>query len=509
MKPGIVKRLIVRIFTATILAFTLGAASAQQEVTPLQRELFNQGVRFFNARQYAASAEAFAMAKNAGLNTPRLHVNYGVVLFRLGRYDDAIESFMRVPSSSEDYERALYNIGLVYNNKEEYGNAARYFARAGREAESERVRKLALTALEDAKKSQARYLAGSPFIVARRVDRVRGAFVANLGYDSNATLSAEASQIGVSNSEDFFVEGSGDVQFQLGGNRANGERLLLTGVVRRYEDVDAFNQAVGRVQFKVDRPLGLWTGTIGAEGDTIYLDDERFTSSGSILLEARGPLTARRFGANLSYRGSFLDGGSDFESLSGQRHTLRGAVQMLSRGGLTEVGYAFEVNDRDDLEFDNGLFFSRSPTYHSFFASHRIQVNNRFSIEPEVTYRMGRYADDERRLVAQGGLLGDLLGGLGGLGNLGNLGGLGGLLGLDGLGLDGLLGGVGGLGGPFVGTERRRREDDQLSFSLRAEYALPKSLFLLGRYEYTDNNSNFDNFDYDRNVVTLGLGGRF
>lgn len=498
-----------------ILLLIPALSAVAQQATEQQKQLFNQAVQHFNTNRYAAAAEAFALAERAGLNTPRLHINYGVTLFRLGRNGDAIDRFERVPAGSPDYPRAQYNIGLAYRAQKKYGDAARAFAEAGRTAQDKRIRKLAMAGLEDAKQKQLRALATSPFVVARRVDPVRGAFVVSGGFDDNATLSAEASQIGVSNSEDFFLEGVGNAQFQLQGNRANGARLALTGVVKRYEEVDEFNQAAGQVQFKLDRQFGLWTGTAGVEGETIFLDDERFTSAGSLILEARGPIT-RRIGAALGYTGSYIDAGSEFSSLDGHRHTLDASLLALSPIGLTELGYIFEVNDRDDLDGGESLFVSRSPTYHTFFLKHRSKLTDKFILEPKVSYRSARYADDDRRPVLEDGNLldgllgevgnvGDTLGGLGGL--LGDLGGLG--LGLDNLGLGGLDVGDLGLGGPLIGVENRRREDDRFQAALRAEYKLPKSLFLLARYEYTDNNSNFDQFDYDRNVISMGLGGRF
>ena len=50
------------------------------------------------------------------------------------------------------------------------------------------------------------------------------------------------------------------------------------------------------------------------------------------------------------------------------------------------------------------------------------------------------------------------------------------------------------------------REDERFRIELSAEYPLTDNLFLLGEYEYSDNQSNLPTSDYSQNLFLIQLG---
>jgi hypothetical protein len=290
------------------------------------------------------------------------------------------------------------------------------------------------------------------------------------GYDDNVTLSADLELLDFPASEDEFGEALVASQIQLRGNRENGERLVLTGYIRRHEEIDEFNQSVAQASVFMDRKLGSWYTTAGIGGDTVYLDDERFTSSGTGTLEARHLLPYNSaFG--LRYQGSYIDAPGIFESISGQRHAMRGTLTNRYKIAQTQLGYEFEINDRKDLELDDGQFYSRSPQSHTVFLANATQLTRRLSLQPRIEYRHSRYPDDDQRLFLISPATED---------------------------------------DPAVlGIEDEQRRDNRIRAVMRAELLLTKSLFLHGQYEYTDNRSNYEEFKYERNTVSGGIGASF
>lgn len=456
-----IKRGLVR---SLCIAMICGAAHAQ---TPTANALFERGQQLFNAGRFQEALNAFLLAEQGGVKGTKIHYNLGSTYYRMHRFAEARAEFSKLLDDPGTAARARYNIGLAYLAEDNRSEAARYFEAAARETEDIHVQDYALLGLAKARGTFGKKR--SPFAVQDGDKRFQFTISANGGYDDNVTLSAEAEQVGVSNRSDYYGEGLGVARVQLHGSKANGESLNLVGYVKRYTQIDDFDQSLGRAQFNIDRSIGSWGTSLTFSGDQLYLSDKRFYTTGTFGVEARGPI-AGKIGASLRYQGSYNDAGKDFDSLTGQRHTVRASLLAASRLGVSEVGYSFETNDRKDFRDRIGQFYSRSPTSNGVFASQAFRVGQRITITPRIDYRHSRYNKADSRLAIDGGLLGLF---------------------------------------PQTILVSKRRQDDHLEFDLRSQVDVTKVLFVQGNYHYTDNSSNYDIFSYKQNTVSLGLGGRF
>jgi long-subunit fatty acid transport protein len=53
------------------------------------------------------------------------------------------------------------------------------------------------------------------------------------------------------------------------------------------------------------------------------------------------------------------------------------------------------------------------------------------------------------------------------------------------------------------------REDNQWRLALASDYRFDKTFKLTAKYQYTDNASTLDQYDYDKSVIMIGLSKLF
>lgn len=438
-------------------------------------EEFKRGVAQFKLPDYEQALIHFLKARELGVRSATLDYNLGATYYKLGRYQEAQAEFERLLAHKEAAGLAHYNLGLTHLRRKNNSVAAQHFEQAVRLSGDQNLKRLATAALNRVRPKQ------QPSVAAK-ASRLKGLISVGGGYDDNVTQSADTDQLRIDNSEAAFYESLAVGQLQLRGDRSHGERLTLTGFVRRHDDADRFDQSLVQADISVDRKLGSWYTSLGLGGDVVYLDDDRFTTTGTVSLEGLRSLT-KTSSIGLRYRGSYIDGADDFESVTGQRHALRTTLTKLwPSKQQTQLSYEAEFNNRRDSsanvvvevagepqEFDQ--FFSRSPFHHTVLLSHRVPVTDKFSLTPQLEYRYSRYQHEESHLfVEESEVEGE---------------------------------------GATLGIDDGKRKDRRWRAILRAEYKLINEFFLHGQYEYTDHKSNFDEFEYDRSAVSAGLGANF
>ena len=57
--------------------------------------------------------------------------------------------------------------------------------------------------------------------------------------------------------------------------------------------------------------------------------------------------------------------------------------------------------------------------------------------------------------------------------------------------------------------ETRNRQDDRWRLGSTATYRINEAWSIEASYQYTDNNSRSNLYDYDQNLVTLGVAWTF
>lgn len=428
---------------------------AQQAALIAAQGSVAKGVSAFGEQRFDAALEHFLSARAAGVKGGELDYNLGTTYYKLARYPEAkteFEKLLGTPSAA----LAEYNLGFTEVQLGDRTSALAHFEQAALATKNPDLRALAESAVSQLKQAA---LAATP-------KRLQASITAGGGYDDNVTFSPDSEVFGGSDSEDAFVETSGTAQYQIHGDRENGERLFVAGYVRRNIDIDQFNQSVAQGGFTVDRRLGNWLTSATLSGDTIFLDDERFTSGGTGTLEARHALPLNAY-IGLRYQGGYVTGADDFDSLDGQRHA--GRVSLGKRWTRSELlfSYEYETNNRRDLTTENDEFVSRSPDEHVLSLGGATRIGQRLTLIPSVEYRFAGYDDEERRLQAIEAPGGGLI---------------------------------------AVAGDAGKRRDERLLASLRARLALTRKIYMESQYEYLDNQSNFDEFEYDRNSVRLSVG---
>jgi len=270
------------------------------------------------------------------------------------------------------------------------------------------------------------------------------------GYDDNVTLAPQADLVGVSGEGDGFLEFLAAGRYMIAGDASKGWRAEGALYLREYLDVDGFDQAALRAGLTQLGSAGSWRTAFGGYTDVILLDGDYFQSIFSASAQGIRPV-----GGNgellLRYRISRIEADDDFDQLSGWRQ--RGRVQGRWRHGFGDLvlGYELEWNDRRDVQTAT-TFSSRSPLRNLLYGEVLRQVGSNWEVSARGEYRRSRYRDPDTTL-----------------------------------------------------TSSRKRQDDSLELRLRADRRLGASSRVYGTYTRSDNDSNFEVFDYRRSEFMAGL----
>lgn len=435
----------LRIF-CFLVVFSLfpGIVSAQSAgAATLEIQAFDRGITAFRAGDYHAALQSFLDARRAGLATSGLTYNIGVAYYRLQRYAEAEREFLTLAREPEWAALAHYNLGLITQRMGREQQAMEHFERVLRTSADPKLHALASTALER--------LGGAPL-------PPRTAILVSLagGYDSNATISSNAGTLEISDKSGLFVEAFAAGTHHLAGNSARGWHIDGALVLRKYSDLDQFDQIASRVGLSYKTDSGRSQTSVGGYFDLIYVDGKRLEQAAVADMQARRRLEA---GGDVLWRYQLgrIDGGGGYEYLDGWRHRITMDAGSAWTPVLLRVGYEFEYNDREDLR-QGSEFSSYSPTRHMLFASMTWPEVGGWRTDARGEYQMSRYNDPDR--------------------------------------LDG-------------GTREVTREDTGYSVFARASRRWTGVWRLFIDYSYYRNNSNLDAYDYHRHQFLTGIVALF
>lgn len=277
------------------------------------------------------------------------------------------------------------------------------------------------------------------------------------GYDSNPRLASVDDLARRDREGDVVVGGLLSGRRLLGGDLRNGSLLLGTAYADAHVDLDGQDLTLFDGGLGLNRRLGAWRTRYRATAHRLWLGGE------GLLTGARGEVSANRslgerYELGLRLRGESVSGDSGFGYLDGTRQELRtrlGGDHGLWRWRAT---YTLERNDRDDLTVDaDGHFFSVSPRRDELALDLERYLFGPYTGELGVAWRDSRYPDNEER----------------------------------------------------GGSVEDEREDQRLELTLGVSRPLPGLATMRVEARYRDNESNFDEFDYERMYVTLSLGKSF
>jgi tetratricopeptide (TPR) repeat protein len=392
----------------------------------------------------------------------------GLEAFRAGNYTAARDHFEAARQAGMDKPALYYNLGAVYYRLGQYRKARKAFARLTDEPGSAALAhyNLGLVArkLDDPATARRHFRIASrtsddPKIqrLAREAlgreeesDPLAGVASVGLGYDDKVILDP-GEIVGSSDTDDFFVEALAGGSYQLRGSREQGLQLKGSVYHLDYFDIDAFDQTFLRLGPEWDTPVGDWAIDLAAYGDLIYLDGEPFEWIATGEVDGTRPL-AGDHALRLRYRLSYLDGQSPFGYLTGIRHRAEAEWRYDDGTREARAGYELEYNDREDFS-EAGTFTSVSPTRHELELRAGREWAQVWEAEVRATYRFSRYHDAH---VASDGTA-------------------------------------------------TTREETRLRARAAISRELPWELRAFAEFQFTDNDSNIDFYDYTANVYTIGL----
>lgn len=429
--------------TLVITFFIL--ALAGQDLFAQQSIAYEQGTAAARAGDHQQALSHFQFARDAGDESPNLTWNLGVTHFRLGQYSEAEGYFRQLLDEPQWRDLARYNLGLVAQRRGRQGEANRYFEEVARTAENEKLRALALSRLEP---EPVRDPSRAP-----RPDRGSALYLSLAGgYDSNVIAFPDQLQTDTSEFEDTFIDLVGYGQTYVSGRRDDGVRLFALGSLRRHFDLDFFDTTVLSAGLMREQPFRDWALEYGGAVDHSSLDGDAITTDAQLRLGASRQLGGARM--RLTYHPALHSAGSEYSELDGTSHRFDASIRGSGPTRLW-AAYRFEYNDRDDRETDIE-FFSYSPV------RHRLQVglDNRvgaFSFGLGASHQVSRYRGTNR---------------------------------------------MSDIDGEF---KEARRESNRTDLWLRGGWEFARNLSLTSEFRHTRQTDTFEFFEYDRNLIMLGV----
>lgn len=402
---------------------------------------FDTGVKAFRSGDYAQALRHFEHARRLGADTRRLHYNLGVTYYHLGRYGEAQSEFEWLARIPELAPLAHYNLGLLALKQGAADEARSRFDITASTAQDPKLKALAETQLVDLQP-------------VSKDQRWFGFVDVGAGYDDNVALVPDTAVVAPTGNDDSFAELMGGVVGRLSGNAENDLSFKASAFWLDYLDLDEFDQTSVRGGLSYRHRIGDWQTELYGFGDLIYLDGDPFERIATLSYQGDRRISDHA-SLRLRARSAYIDADESFDSLTGWRNQLLGEVRK-KRGSVSfQGGYEFEYNDRDDR--NNGAEFSSvSPLRHRLFLKVKRDIANNTEIFLAGDYQYSRYRDPNRTVS-----------------------------------------------GTLV-TEKTRK-DNRYKARVGIDYFLTREWIVSGEYQYTRNDSNFDDFDYNSNRYMVRL----
>lgn len=396
----------------------------------------------------------------------RYHFDEGVSHFRNDELRAALQAFQRASDAGMNTPKLRFNLALTHYKLRNYERAqslletltdtsgfdgmAHYHLgliaerRGANDAAANRYQQ----ARERAETDSLRRLAQAGLGRTRGIRETRIYAFAGGGLDDNPSLLNDVSRS--NNDSDSYLELFGYASHRRGAGIFEGSAFL-----RRYDSTPDANTAL--LSVSAGRQTELAGGRLQYRGEiaAVSVDDERLQEEYTARADWERALGGSRF-LDARLAATRVQADDRFDFLTGWRYRARLRTAGQLGRGWWRAGYRFELNDRDDIE-EPDAFFSRSPIRHRLRLEAGHPLPGPFSLQARLGYRHSRYQDADRFSNADGS------------------------------------------------TTQKRRTEDRLSARLSTRWRFTKSWSALLEYEYRDNSSSFDSFEYQRNTLLLGL----
>ena len=447
-------------FSMAIALFAVvgtAAAESQQQGLAVGQEdaqlkrIFSHGVAAFNGGDFTLALKFFEAAQNGGYSDPMLYFNLGSTYYMMGRLPEARSAYLKLIRDPEKRHLALYNLGLTAYKAGDYDEAEEWFQHVSLEAPDSQISVLADEMLRRIK---------APPVVKPSDNRPwRGFLGAALAYDDNVELVND--DIPISNQvSDLYNELLANLRIGLRGTSGEGETVSVTAVNQSYSDRSEFDFRQISVSGIAARRFARWQTRGGGKLSVNYLGGAVFQKIAKLELRVQRPLAGRDYLQMGLEMGQVSVSSPQYRHLDGQRYRFRVQRALRGSGHRLHFTYALEINDRED--FRRGVeFASSSPLRHSLRADLAGRFGRRWGAVVDLRYRASRYPDENVFLDDAG--------------------------------------------------ERvsRARVDHQFRVRPSVTFQLSKRWQVEGSYEFTESDSNIDEYSYSRSVTSVGVNVLF
>lgn len=269
----------------------------------------------------------------------------------------------------------------------------------------------------------------------------------NFGYDDNISSVTGDSVLDIA---DSFTEVFASTDYLITGRRKDGWTAQATLFGNEYSDTDMNDQYLISLGAKRSKKLAYWdtSASLSLTKSTYGGDD--FQSITKLDIIGQKPITKSD---RIYLRYQFEDVASDnplYDYLEGWRQRGRVGYRNFTANSIKNIYYELELNSRGELVTTTDTY-EYSPTRHTIRGTYSYIFNKHWWLNGDLSYQMSDY--------------------------------------------------------PVSPTIER--EDDQWKLALSADYVFDRTLKLTTKYQYTDNASSVDRYNYDKSIIKVGLSKLF
>lgn len=439
----------MKIRTALMLLVMMLPVWMPPTAMPADAEKTHQaGISAFKQGNYEEALKYFRQAESEGLKSPNLIYNLGVTYYRLERYKEAEQKFRSLADNHPEWRHlALYNLGRAAEARDDRGAAIDYYLQARRAAGKSKIMRLASRRIEGLSRERPTRTPGQLFAAAS----------AAAGYDDNAVLAPDEGFGEISEEGDLFTELYGFGNIYVSGDENRG--ILLDGgaFARLYATENDYSYSRFSARISREKQYSPWHTSVGVSAAAEFAGSDLFSIAPALELSGERKLTDS-LSLRLENTLSRIEGRGGYDYITGIENRLTARlIHRFSRGRFY-AGMGLEYNDRDDMENQEGEFFSYSPLRSLVSSGMDWNLNPELTLVLYGQYRKSLYPDENRILDPDGSVI-----------------------------------------------MEDKREDDRLLLSVRGEYGVSDAVDLFADYTRTDNDSNLPGYSYQSSRIMFGV----
>lgn len=405
----------------------------------------------FSSKLYATAEEDYAS---------------GVTAYKAGDNAAAVAYFESAQAQGMESLSLQYNLASSYYRVGRYDDSKKYYQQLTQTAQMRDLAEynLGLIAIEEKDGSLARQYFESVVrsdkdkklaalsqkhlsALQQKETRWKSNFAVNYGYDNNiSSVSGDS----VLDQSDYFYQLFAATNYLIAGRRTDGWVVdaLLFGM--EYSDTDSNDEYHLALGLKRAMKLADWntSARLSIDKSTYGGEDLQTTTKLDVI---GGKKISNREKLYLRYQAEDIRSDRDiYDYLEGWRQRGKIEYRNFSKSNIKQIYYELELNDRGELVTLTDIY-DYSPTRHTVRGKYTQLINKQWHLTGDLSYRFSDY--------------------------------------------------------PTSATTDR--EDDQWKFALTSDYHFDRTLKLTAQYQYTDNVSTVDQYNYDKSIVKIGLSKLF